>query len=173
MTRNNVLASAVFAVAAFWVTATAQDLLTGDTRLACEAVLCLATSTRPSECSPSLQRYFGISYRNISDTIKARGNFLKLCPASSQTPEMSALVNAMADGAGRCDVQSLNTALLSWDGSADAGRTYISNQMPQYCTAYTSHAYTNFSGTLPRYVGTPERGGYWVEAGDYQRALAD
>ena len=51
--------------------------------------------------------------------------------------------------------------------------TYISNQLPDYCGAYTGHAYTDFasSGTLPRYVGTPERGGYWVEARDYDRAL--
>jgi hypothetical protein len=55
----------------------------------------------------------------------------------------------------------------------DDGRTYISNQLPDYCGAYTGHAYTDFasSGTLPRYVGTPERGGYWVEARDYDRCL--
>lgn len=29
-------------------TASAQDVLTGDTRLACEAILCLSTGTRPS-----------------------------------------------------------------------------------------------------------------------------
>uniref|UniRef100_UPI003DA15D10 TrbM/KikA/MpfK family conjugal transfer protein n=1 Tax=Xanthomonas oryzae TaxID=347 RepID=UPI003DA15D10 len=44
-----------------------------------------------------------------------------------------------------------------------------------HCAAYTGHAYTDFtsSGTLPRYVGTPERGGYWVEARDYDRTLAE
>ena len=39
----------------------------------------------------------------------------------------------------------------------------------------TGHAYTDFntSGFMPKYVGTPERGGYWVEAKDYDRALAE
>lgn len=155
-------------------TANAQEVLTGDTRLACEAVLCLSSGTRPSECTPSLRRYFSISHRKFSDTIKARLNFLNLCPVSSQTPEMRSLVSAISRGAGRCDAASLNSTLRSWSGWDD-GYMYISNRMPDYCAAYTGHAYTDFnsSGTMPRYVGVPERGGYWVEARDYDRALAE
>jgi hypothetical protein len=171
------LLSIVVAVAAVGAasTASAQDVLTGDTRLACEAILCLATGTRPNECSPSLQRYFSITAKKLSDTITKRRNFLNLCPVANQTPQMSALVSAMSYGAGRCDSQSLNSTLVMWMGSYDDGRTYISNQMPDYCAAYVGHAYTDFSssGTLPRYVGTPERGGYWVESRDYDRALAE
>lgn len=175
MQRKNLIASAALAVAAFGAipaTASAQEILTGDTRLACEAILCLATGTQPSECTPSLRRYFSISYRKLSDTIRGRVNFLNLCPVANQTPQMSALVNAQANGAGRCDAASLNAVLRSWTGSDD-GMVYVSNQMPSYCTAYTTHAYTVFSGTVPRYVGIPERGGYWVEARDYDRALAE
>lgn len=36
------------------------EVLTGDVRLSCEAILCLSSGTRPGECSPSLSRYFGI-----------------------------------------------------------------------------------------------------------------
>lgn len=171
----------LFATAAFVaalgtaVTTSAQDVLTGDTRLACEAVLCLASGTRPSECAPSLNRYFSISARKLKDTIKKRANFLKLCPASSQTPEMASLVNAMANGAGRCDAASLNQTLVLWRGNWEDGQTYIDNRLPDYCAAYSSHQYTDFntSGTLPSYVGTPERGGYWVEARNYDYALAE
>ncbi len=154
--------------------ASAQDILTGDTRLACEAILCLSSGTRPSECSPSLSRYFGIQKRTWSDTVRARLNFLNLCPVSNQTPEMTSLVSAISRGAGRCDAQSLNSTLRMWRG-LDDGYTIISDNMPDYCAAYTGHAYTDFdsSGTLPRYVGTPEKGGYWVEARDYDRALAE
>lgn len=152
--------------------ASAQDVLTGDTRLACEAILCLSTGTQPSECAPSLRRYFSISHRRFSDTIRGRVNFLKLCPVANQTPQMQALVNAQANGAGRCDAQSLNATMTMWRGYDD-GATYISNQMPDYCAAYAGHAYTDFKGMIPRYVGTPERGGYWVEAHDYDRALAE
>ncbi|RZA23023.1 MAG: conjugal transfer protein TrbM, partial [Proteobacteria bacterium] len=51
------------ALAAAAVPGHAQEVLTGDTRLACEAVLCLASGQRPNECSPSLQRYFSIRFR--------------------------------------------------------------------------------------------------------------
>ena len=174
MQRKNLIASIALAVSTFGAipsTAGAQGILTGDTRLACEAILCLATGFQPGACSPSLQRYFSISYRLLTDTIRGRVNFLNLCPVANQTPQMSALVNAQANGAGRCDVVSLNAVLRSWSSADET--VYISNQMPRYCTAYTSHSYTDFSGTVPRYVGIPERGGYWVEARDYNRALAE
>lgn len=174
--KKKLLSSLVVAVAAFGSvgTASAQEVLTGDTRLACEAVLCLASGTRPSECAPSLNRYFSITARKFSDTLKKRRNFLNLCPVSNQTPEMSSLISAQVNGAGRCDAQALNSTLIMYRGW-DTGETYISNRMPDYCAAYTGHAYTDFnsSGTMPRYVGTPEEGGYWVEARNYDRALAE
>lgn len=40
-----------------------MELLTGDTRLACEAILCLSTGERPSECQPAIRRYFSIVRR--------------------------------------------------------------------------------------------------------------
>ena len=138
--------------------ANGQQILTGDTRLACEAILCLSSSLRPSECTPSLRRYFGISMRRLSDTIRARANFLKLCPMSDQTPQMSSLVNAIASGAGRCDAEALNATLRSWNGE----KVFINNQVPEYCAVITA-----------KYVGTPERGGYWVEVSDYERAIAE
>jgi hypothetical protein len=175
MQRKHLIASAALTVTAFGAisaTASAQEIFTGDTRLACEAILCLSTGTQPGECTPSLSRYFSISHRKLSDTIRGRINFLNLCPAAHQTPQMAALVNAQANGAGRCDAASLNAVARSWTGS-DEGMVYVSNQMPSYCTAYTSNAYTDFSGALPRYVGIPERAGYWVEGPDYERALAE
>lgn len=160
---------AVAAAVVMAAPARADDVLTGDVRLACEAILCLSSGVRPGECAPSLARYFGISYRKWSDTVRGRLNFLNLCPVSSQTPEMQTLVNAMSQGAGRCDAAALNSSLRVWYGE---GESYIGNQMPAYCAAYTGHAYTYFVDVLPMYVGTPERGGYWVEAQDYQTALA-
>lgn len=154
-------------------TANAQDMLSGDTRLACEAILCLSTGSPPSECSSALRRYFSIHKRKLSDTLKARLNFLELCPVSNQTPEMSSLVSAISRGAGRCDAQSLNVTLRSWRGYREDRQFYISNQMPEYCAAYTRHEYTDLNDTQARYVGTPENGGRWVEARDYERALAE
>ena len=147
------------------------DLLSGDTRLACEAILCLSTGQRPSECTPSLDRYFGIKKKKLSDTLEARLDFLEQCPVADQTPQMAALVRAISRGAGRCDAAALNHTLRMWTGG-DGGEIHIGDRMPDYCAAYTGHAYTEFGQTLPRYVATPEEGGYWVDAHDYERALA-
>lgn len=174
MKNHCVLAPFALAIAAIVAApAGAQEVLTGDTRLACEATLCLAAGTRPGECAPSLSRYFGINKRKWSDTVRARASFLNLCPVSDQTPEMRSLVNAMANGAGRCDAASLNVTLRVWNHwDADGGRVLINNQMPGYCVAYTGHQYTNLGDLAPRYVGTPESGGYWVDARDYIAASA-
>ena len=168
------VAAAVAVLGAGASTTSAQEVLTGDTRLACEAILCLSSGTRPSECAPSLSRYFGISKKKRPDTINARLNFLALCPVANQTPQMQSLVSAISRGADRCDAASLNRSLMVWQGSGEGGSLSISNRLPADCAAYTGHEYTDFktSGTLPRYVGTPERGGYWVEARDYDQALA-
>ena len=165
-------------VVALGTPAGSATTLGGDPRLACEAILCLSSGTHPSECAPSLSRYFGINERKFSDTIRARINFLNLCPVASQTPEMQSLVSAISHGAGRCDAASLNRTLVFWiwdEGTGRGPKTYIGNRMPDYCSAYTGHAYTDFntSGTLPRYVGTPKKGGSWVEARDYDRAVAE
>jgi hypothetical protein len=155
------------------VPAQAQKLLTGDTRLACEAVLCLATSQRPNECTPSLQRYFGIRGRKPGDTIRERINFLKRCPASNQSPQMASLIDSMAAGAGACDPAALNIALQSsWSAGDGPQPTFISNQLPAVCSAYTQNAYTDQATLGVRYVGIPERGGYWIEAARWDVAQA-
>lgn len=154
--------------------AIAQDVLTGDIRLACEAILCLSTGSTPSECSPSLDRYFSIDHDDFSDTIRDRINFLNLCPVANQTPQMTALVRAIAHGAGRCDAQSLNVTLRYQElngGHSGSGRLLIRNRLPGYCAAYIGHEFTDFTDTLPRYVGVPDRGGMWVEAVNYDAAL--
>lgn len=168
------MAVVAFVLGAAASSANAQDsgVLSGDTRLACEAILCLSTGQRPSECTPSLSRYFGIKKKKLSATIEARLEFLGKCPVANQTPQMSLLVSAVSRGAGRCDAASLNNTLRTWTGG-DGGEIHIGDRMPDYCAAYTGHAYTDFSQTSPRYVATPESGGYWVEAKDFERALAD
>lgn len=149
----------------------AQEVLTGDTRLACEALLCLASGTRPTQCAASIIRYFSISFRHFSDTIRGRMNFLNLCPAGNQTPQMQSFVSAIANGAGRCDAASLNVELQTWIGGRVDGEVVISNVLPEYCSAYLANQYTNLGGLTPKYVGSPGRGGYWIAASNYDAAL--
>ena len=52
------LLAAVSAAVLFVSMPVQAEELTGDSKLACEAILCLSTSTRPTECNESLRRYF-------------------------------------------------------------------------------------------------------------------
>lgn len=131
--------------------------LTGDVKLACEALLCLSSGTRPSECAPSLARYFSISFRKFSDTIRGRINFLNLCPTSS-AEGIPSLVNAIAYGAGSCEPDSLN-ARLELANVADGDPSYIDNNLPGECATYASNPYTSLRLA---YEGVPGEGGRWV-----------
>lgn len=151
----------------------ADDLLTGDPKLACEAILCLSSTTQPAECSPSIGRYFSIVRKKFGDTLNARKAFLNLCPSASQSPDMSELTQALVMGAGRCDANSLNSSLRAYTG--DENHPFvISNQLPYYCRDLFSQPYTNFqqNNEIPKYIGRPDREGLWVEAKDYQSELA-
>lgn len=149
----------------------------GDEATACEAILCLSTGSPPGECASSLRRYFSINLSKPWKTIQARINFLKLCPAAEETPQMSSLVDAIGHSAGRCDANSLNSSLRVWTGID--GEYEISNQMPSYCEDYFSHMYaTDINSIRPRYVEkyivrtyqdsegnthVEYDGGYWVD----------
>ena len=132
------------------------QLLTGDTRLACEARMCLSSGQPPHECDPALQRYFSIKHKKLSDTIKARQNFLNLCPMASSSSASAGPPPAHA--AGRCDAAALNDTNLI--GAAD-GSISISDAMPSYCTAYAGPGYTS-TMALPIYVGDSSSGGHWI-----------
>lgn len=152
-----------------------EEILTGDTKLACEATLCLSSGTRPGECGPSLSRYFGISKKKWKDTVKARRNFLNQCPVSSK-PGMPSLVESIVNGAGRCNASLLNSVLARrvtvrvcrenyryWEEDACHNDiiTVIDNALPSYCKSYSGHQYTYGVGV--RYVGDKMKGGRWVD----------
>lgn len=115
-----------------------SNLLTGDTRLACEAILCLSSGTRPSECNPSLRRYFGIHTKH---TIRDRIKFLEMCPTSKEDG-MDSLINALGNGAGRCDAASLNKR-GHYVGTRDERRFVVDTNKPSYCKAYENHQWVD------------------------------
>lgn len=150
--------------------------LEGDTRLSCEALLCLSSGTRPGECGPSLSRYFGISKKKWSDTLNARRDFLNQCPASSE-PGMPSLVESILNGAGRCNAALLNRLLarrvtvIECDDTAywltEEERCYekvitiIDDRLPSYCRNYMGHDYTWKVGAV--YSGDTMNGGRWID----------
>lgn len=161
------VAVAVIAACASW-TAAADNEFTGDIKLACEAILCLSSGSRPSECAPSIRRYFDITRRLWSATLNARKGFLQLCPAATQDQNMRDLVDAITNGAGRCDTAALNASLMTSRGHDDSGY-YVSNRLPSYCSNYAGNINTDLK--LPVYVGSVERGGRWVDADNYSVEL--
>lgn len=86
------------------------DILTGDTKLACEAMLCLASPVKPPECGAALARYFSIDARKWADVIAKRRSFLNLCPVdASSDPEMYKYKNdILVHLDGECSVSALN-----------------------------------------------------------------
>ncbi|WP_211831057.1 TrbM/KikA/MpfK family conjugal transfer protein [Kistimonas asteriae] len=69
------------------------NLLQGDQRLACEAILCLSTGQPPSECKPALERYFGIRHKKPWKQARARQDFLNMCPTVSSSANYSSEAN--------------------------------------------------------------------------------
>ena len=160
-----------------------ENLLTGDTKLACEAILCLSSGDKPSECHPSLDRYFNITKKKMSDTIKARKGFLNMCPSSNEEG-MPSLISAISQGAGRCDADELNRVnrkLVSVANPAYQQCTskqnnrfkrcehipttikkyIVENSIPSYCSSYFSHGWTNSLDSV-KYVGDKYNGGKWI-----------
>lgn len=163
--RRALVAAVIAAASMTAQQAQAQEVLGGDAGLACQALLCLSSPTRPGECASALAKYFGIRFTRPDRTITARLNFLQLCPTSDANTQ--SLMVALANGAGACDAATLNDALRT---QVYEGGTVISGQMPAYCNALFSHPYLQLN--QPAYVGVPERGGFWVEQSGYSAALA-
>lgn len=68
----------------------AEDTFTGEKKAACEAIMCLSTGSPPHECDDSLKKYYKIVVKNSlgginpRETLKARKNFLKICPKAEE-----------------------------------------------------------------------------------------
>ena len=77
---NKSLLAVVSAAVLLAATPVQAEELTGDAKLACEAILCLSTNTRPTECNESLRRYFSIKHKKAHKTARARRDFLRQCP---------------------------------------------------------------------------------------------
>ncbi len=56
------------------------EILTGDTRLSCEALLCLWGGKSSGECARAIRKYYSIKSWKASKTFRKRKRFLELCP---------------------------------------------------------------------------------------------
>ncbi|MGJ9041281.1 TrbM/KikA/MpfK family conjugal transfer protein [Campylobacter jejuni] len=140
----------------------ADDVLTGDTKLACEAILCLSSGTRPAECGPSLARYFAIHFKKPWKTIDARKAFLNLCPIQNDTNVEDLVLKNLVDDVlpssdpRKCTPNYLNTQVETQRSYSTFGiMSYrINPNMPNFCHALINHAYTDYK--TPKYKCTGE-----------------
>ena len=122
------------------VTPARAEVFTGDTKLACEAILCLSTGNRPGECSPSISRFFSISFRRWSRTLRARRNFLSLCP-DTNAPDMQQLMADIVNGTSAlCQPNYLLPRLNSCPD--DEGFAIRLAAIPQACINYANNPLT-------------------------------
>ncbi|ENT1957311.1 TrbM/KikA/MpfK family conjugal transfer protein [Campylobacter jejuni] len=140
----------------------ADDVLTGDTKLACEAILCLSSGTRPAECGPSLARYFAIHFKKPWKTIDARKAFLNLCPIQNDTNVEDLVLKNLVDDVlpssdpRQCTPNYLNTQVETQRSHSTFGiMSYrINPNMPSFCYALINHQYTDYK--MPKYTCTGE-----------------
>ncbi len=76
-------------VVALLSTQTNADQLSADTKLSCQAILCLSSATPPDECSDSLKRYFSIWDWDAATMVQDRVDFLNQCPVADSSPQVN------------------------------------------------------------------------------------
>lgn len=127
----------------------AADEFTGDTKLACEAILCLSSGTRPSECMPSLTKFFSIIAKKPWETIQLRKNFLQLCPTDQNIDinhDYANLIDTLSETSSSCDADTLNKNIEEHRVIADGNRITkirVNPNMPDYCVKLARHHYTD------------------------------
>ncbi|EAK9927339.1 conjugal transfer protein TrbM [Campylobacter jejuni] len=141
----------------------ADDILTGDTKLACEAILCLSSATRPAECGASLARYFAIHFKKPWKTIDARKSFLNLCPIQNDTNVEDLVLKNLVDDVlpsgnpDECMPNYLNSQIQRKSHKVNlfGGIDYrVNPNMPSFCYGLINHQYTDYK--MPKYTCTGE-----------------
>lgn len=158
----------VFLLAFILIQGSAQAELSNVQKLSCEAILCLSSGSRPSECDESLKYFFGIHKKKLSDTKNARKSFLKKCPDSDADEGMSSLVDVLVDyNCSACMIENLNKHFIevkiikrrSRYGNFIKTIKVVDPEIPTYCLKYyaaiNNHQYTAYSqySQTPIYVG--------------------
>lgn len=148
------------------------ETFTGDTKLSCEAILCLSSGTRPSECNEAIRRYFSISFRKWGDTVRARRAFLNICPVgavgNNDTTFQTLRDDIIANLDMACSLENLNRVERRY---IDDGDSYVMDYNNQYrtnpellksCKLLMNSSYTYFK---PKYTCDPNK---WYSYNDWQ-----
>ncbi|EAJ5683701.1 conjugal transfer protein TrbM [Campylobacter lari] len=153
---------ALILISTFFISSNAytNEVLTGDTRSACEAILCLSSGTRPAECASSLARYFSIHFKKPWKTINARKAFLNLCPVQNDNNVEDLVLKNLVDDIlpnsdpRQCTPEYLNTQIETLKNRHDILGYRIKPTMPNFCYQIINHAYTDYK--TPKYKCSDE-----------------
>ncbi|MEE6032853.1 MULTISPECIES: TrbM/KikA/MpfK family conjugal transfer protein [Avibacterium] len=159
-------------------TSPAIEMLTGDTRTACEVILCLSSSQGKSiaECQAPLRKYFSIRAKKWHKTLAKRRKFLDLCPAANENAKMSALTTIIQHQEYACDAATLNDRTETkyvWgrrdeDGTSFRSRRLIRTQtyLPKFCQDLYKHEFTAYNLNPPKYTCDASK---WYSKSDWDR----
>lgn len=155
------------------------DVLTGDTRTACEVILCLSSAQGKgiAECKAPLRKYFSIRAKKWHKTLAKRRAFLDLCPAANENAKMSALTTAIQHQEYACDATTLNgrtEVKRKWvhrsseDGGSYVVRSYrTQSYIPKFCQDLYNHEFTEYNQIKqPKYVCNADK---WYSKTDWER----
>lgn len=152
------------------------EMLTGDTRTACEVILCLSSAQGKgiAECQAPLRKYFSIKAKKWHKTLAKRRAFLDLCPAANENAKMSALTTAIQNQEHACDTATLNTLMKTRvqrvrneEGYSRYKRmVQVKNQIPNFCKALYEHEFTEYNLKKPKYVCDTNK---WYSKEDWER----
>ncbi len=157
------------------------DVLTGDTRTACEVILCLSSAQGRgiSECRAPLRKYFSIKAKKWHNTLKKRRAFLDLCPAANENAKMSALTTAIQNQEYACDASTLNSRTevkrkriyrSNDDGGSYTVYSYRTQAyIPDSCKALYDHEFTEYKQIQkPKYACDTKK---WYSQEDWERGF--
>ena len=145
--------------------------LTGDTKTACEVILCLSSAVRPAECVPPIRKFFRIVARKWKDTIKKRRNFLKLCPIGEEAENDPAFRDlrdfVLVNLSDTCDIKKLNIPVSKTSQDSD-GEDFnapirVNPVLDGSCQKLVNNPYTNFK---PKYNCKYTK---WYDRSDWKR----
>lgn len=155
------------------------DVLTGDTRTACEVILCLSSAQGRgiTECQAPLRKYFSIKAKKWHKTLAKRRAFLDLCPAANENAKMSALTTAIQHQEYACDAETLNSRRetkrrwLSDDEGKNRRVVYsyrTQSYMPRFCEDLYNHEFTEYHYIKrPKYTCNSQ----WYSDEDWNRGF--
>lgn len=127
-------------------------MLTGDSKTACEVILCLAASAgHPAECSSPLAKYFALQATPHKSLGEVRSSFLAKCPdGSSNDKNYSSLKSTLKSQNFECTAEEFNLDKHKDSYSIEGVVYRTMAEIPDFCKKLADEQYSDLK--LPKYT---------------------